>query len=91
MESNEQNKLTNKQKQTHREQTDSCQRGAALLSWVNKLKGLSKKKRKTLIDTDNSMVITIGKGGWEGRREEEVKGKNKREVNSDGRRIDLGW
>ena len=37
------------------------------------------------------MVITIGKGGWEGRREEEVKGKNKREVNSDGRRIDLGW
>ena len=55
-----------------------------------KVKGLISKMRN-LIDTDNSMVITIGKGGWEGRREEEVKGRNKREGNSDGRRIDLGW
>ena len=81
MESNEQNKLTNKQKQTHREQTDSCQRGAALLSWVNKLKGLRKKKKKTLIDTDNSMVITTGKARWE---------EGKGGLNGDGRRLGLG-
>ena len=37
--------------------------------WAKKLKVLS--KEKTLIDTDNSMVIARGKGGG---REERVKG-----------------
>ena len=27
-------------------------------------KGVKQKKKKYLIDTDNSMVITRGKGGW---------------------------
>ena len=34
--SNEQNKLTNKQKQTHREQTDSSQWGGGLSGWMVK-------------------------------------------------------
>ena len=35
------------------------------------------KEKKTLIDTDNSMVMSRGKGA-EG-------------INGDGRRLDLGW
>ena len=71
MEPNEQN--TNKQK-THRyrEQTDSSQRGWGQGMWdcVKKVTGLSKIFLKTtkLADTDNSMVITRGKGGYGGGR-----------------------
>ena len=53
--------------------------------WVKKVKGLSKKKKKPLIDTDNSVVITRGKGGW---REVE---ESKEGINGDGRRLGLGW
>ena len=37
-----------------------------------------------LINTDNSMVITRRKGGWEA--EDSIGG-----INGDGRRLDLGW
>ena len=47
--------------------------------WVKKNKGIKKKK---LTDTDNSMVITRGKG-----EVEEGKGR----ISNDGRRLDLGW
>ena len=46
-------------------------------------KGLSKEK-KTLIDTDNSMVITRGKGVTGGR-------KGYGGIKGDRRRLDLGW
>ena len=39
----------------------------------------------THMDTDNSMVITRGKGRWG-----EVK-EGKRKINGDGKRFDLGW
>ena len=47
-----------------REQTDSFQRGRGWWGWVKRAKGLSKNKKK-FTDTDNSRVITRGKGGWE--------------------------
>ena len=49
--------------------------------------GIKKKKKpeKTLIDTDDSTVITRGKGAW--REGEEGKG----EISGDGRRLNLGW
>ena len=37
-------------------------RGEGVGGWVERVKGLSQKK-KALIDTDNSAVITGGKGG----------------------------
>ena len=46
----------------YRKQTDSCQRGRAFGVWEKKVKGL--RKKKNLIDTDNSMVITKEIGGW---------------------------
>ena len=51
----------------HREQTDSCQRGRKLGGGGNKGDWIKKKIRK-LIDTDNNMVITRGKGSGGGRR-----------------------
>ena len=48
-------------------------------------KGLSKEKKKRLLETDNSMVVARGKEGL---------GKvkvSKRGINADGRRLDLGW
>ena len=36
------------------------------------------------MDTDNSMMITRGKGGWE------VVDEGKGGINGDGRRLDLG-
>ena len=48
---------------------------------VKTVKGLC--KNKTLIDTDNSIVIIRGKRGWEGR-------EGKRGKSGDGRRFDLG-
>ena len=65
-----------------RVQTDSCQSGMVLGSWVKKMKVLS--KEKNLIDTDNSMVITRGKGGW-GEVEEGKEG-----INGDEKRLGLG-
>ena len=47
--------------------------------------GLSKNKN-TLIDTDNSMLISRGKWGGGGGV---VDGKA--EINGDGRRLNLGW
>ena len=44
----------------------------------------NKKTKRKLIDTNNSMVITRGKVGWE--EVEEGKGG----ANGDGRRCDLG-
>ena len=41
--------------------------------------------RKKIIDTDNSLVITRGKGG-----KEEVE-EGKAGINGNGRRFDLGW
>ena len=62
VESNEQNKLT-KWKQIHgyREQTNSYQMGEG---WglYEKVKGLSKEKKETLIGTNNSMVTARRKG-----------------------------
>ena len=43
------------------------------------------KQKKTLIDTDSTMVISIWKGGV-GEVEEGKVG-----INSDGRRLDFGW
>lgn len=66
MESNEQDKLTTKWKQTlsDREQTGSCQRGGAG-GWVEKGKGLNRKKM--LRDKDSSVGIATGRGlGEEG-------------------------
>ena len=40
--------------------------------WVKKVKGLSNGKEETLLDTDNSMVITRGKQGWG--RSEDIQG-----------------
>ena len=82
MEFNEQKKLT-KQKQTHRfrEQTDSCPRGWVLGAQWKRWRDLAK---RNLIDKDNSVVITRGKGGGE---VEEGKGN----TNDDRRRTDLGW
>ena len=75
MKSNKQNKQT----QIYRGQTDSCQRGG-----VRELdeKGEGIKQKKSLINTDNTMMITRGEGG---REVEEGKGR----INSDGRRLDL--
>ena len=63
MESNEQNKLTNKIEQTHRyrEQIGTCQRGEGLQGWVKKVKGLNN-NQNNLIDPDNSMVFTRERG-----------------------------
>ena len=44
-----------------------------------------KEEKKTLTDTENSMVITRGKGG----REEAEEGRGG--INGGGRRLDLGW
>ena len=46
---------------------DTVVRGEGLQEWVKKVKGLSKKTKpkQNLIDTDNSIVITRGKGGWQ--------------------------
>ena len=52
---------------------------------MRRAKGLSKGKKKELMDKDNSMVIVRGKGG--GGEEREGKGG----INADGRRLDLGW
>ena len=43
------------------------------------------KQKTTLIDTNNSIVITRGKGGV-GKVEEDIEG-----INGDGNRLDLGW
>ena len=43
-----------------RVQTDSCQSGMVLGSWVKKMKVLS--KEKNLIDTDNSGVMARQRG-----------------------------
>ena len=51
---------------------------------MKKVEGLSKKKKKSLTDTDSSMVITGGKGG-----SGEVEGRGG--INGDGRRLHLGW
>ena len=48
-------------------------------------KGKELRKKKNLIDTDNSMVITRGKGEWG-----DIEG-GKGAINGDGRRLDLGW
>lgn len=60
------NKLISEKRQTHRyrEQADSCQRGRGLGGRV-KGEGI---KKNTLIETDNSMVMTRGEGaGGEGK------------------------
>ena len=44
-----------------------------------------REKKIQLIDTDNSMMITTGKGEW-GEVKEGRGGKN-----GDGRGLDLGW
>ena len=49
---------------------------------VKKVKGLAKKPKTHRY---NSMVITRGKGGWE------ELGERKRGINSDERKLDLGW
>ena len=41
---------------------------------------------KQLIDTDNSMVVTTGGGGWVGDKE-----SKRGQIYSDGRRLDFGW
>ena len=44
-------------------------RGEEIGGWVRKVKGLSKEKKERLMDTDNSLVITRGKGDYgRGRR-----------------------
>ena len=73
----EQNKIT-KQKQTYREQTDSCQREGALGDWRKQ----TKQNKTKLIDINNNMVITRGKEGW-GEVEDSKGG-----VNGDGKRLD---
>ena len=50
-----------------------------------KSENIKPKKKKTLIDTDSSMVITRGKGGWW--EVEEGKGG----INGDGSKVNLGW
>ena len=70
---------------THRQRTDwqISERRGFWLGYVEKVRGLSKKKTHS---TDNGMEITRGRGGGgveEGRQA--IKG------NSDGRRLDLGW
>ena len=62
MESNEQNKLTNKIERL----IDTENRLTALIGEEGCIVqgGKTEVIKKKLIDTDNSMVITRGKGGW---------------------------
>ena len=63
----------NRNRLRDRENSDSCHRRGGLWGWVKK--GLCEKtqeqkprNKKPPADTDNSMVITRGKGGGGGRR-----------------------
>lgn len=65
------------------EQTDDCHKGAGRLG--DNGEGIKQRKRKKkLVGTDNSVVITKGQGGWWEAVEE------KAGINSD-RRPDLRW
>ena len=59
--SNEQNQLTNKI-EADSENRLTAVRGEGVESLDEKVKGLSKKQKTTLIDTDNIMVVTRRKG-----------------------------
>ena len=61
MYSNEQNQLTNKI-EADSENRLTAVRGEGVESLDEKVKGLSKKQKTTLIDTDNIMVVTRRKG-----------------------------
>ena len=67
----------------YREQGDSCQRGGRLRV-SEKSEGI-KQKKKILIKTNNSIVITREKEGWE--EAEECKWG----INGDRRKFELGW
>ena len=70
MESNEQKNQANKI-ETDSQDRLTAVRGEELRCWVKNVKGLSKAKQnktKYLIDTDSSIGITRGKGGWGGQK-----------------------
>ena len=65
MEFNKQAELTNRIETDSQRQRMDCQllqRGNGELD--EKGEGIKQKKKKTLIDIDNNMVITRVKGGW---------------------------
>ena len=51
-----------KERQTHREQADSCQRGGRLGSWVRKVKKLSKTKQNSQTQTTVWGLLPEGRG-----------------------------